>query len=235
MQFDWFFLSFFVWKIVYHKQTLVLNLAKATQVFLSVRPFHTHVVSFECYVSWCVLKITLFFLSWKSLFIHPCQFLRVCLTIFLMFFHFRIVDHIRRGHSALTRILGQLSSFGGFVKTTIQLLPWMVTALNSKKFRTVHLLEVKIFICLDNLWVDLSLPKMVSLLCASGFVCSCCQPFVKDVVLVGFTHLIPVRSAFKLTTRTVEHDNDLSFFFQFLQVHLVIDLQNRHFVIKACK
>jgi len=75
------------------------------------------------------------------------------------------------------------------------------------------LLEVKIFICLDNLWVDLSLPKMVSLLCASGFVCSCCQPFVKDVVLVGFTHLIPVQSAFKLTTRTVEHDNGLSFFF----------------------
>jgi len=139
MQFPWFFFSFFVWKIVYHKQTLVLNLAKATQVFLSVRPFHSHVVSFECYVSWCVLKITLFFLSWKSLFIQPCQFLRVCLTIFLMFFHFRIVDHIRRGHSALTRILGRLSSFGGFVKTTIQLLPWMVTALLRNSEQSKHI------------------------------------------------------------------------------------------------
>lgn len=41
-----------------------------------------------------------------SSFVQPFHLLRVCLTIFLMLFHFRTVDHIRRGHSGLTRILG---------------------------------------------------------------------------------------------------------------------------------
>lgn len=84
----------------------MFDLAKATQVFLIVRPFHTHVVSFECYVSCCVLKITLFFLSWKSLFYAALSIPKGLFDHFFMFFHFRIVDHIRRGHSALTRILG---------------------------------------------------------------------------------------------------------------------------------
>lgn len=82
-------------------------------------------------------KLPCFSCRGSLFFMQPCQFLRVYLTIFFMFFHFRIVDHIRRGHSALTRILGfRLSEV---LWKQLQLLPWMVTALLRNSEQSKHI------------------------------------------------------------------------------------------------